>query len=125
MLSSTDSLNRRARRLRWPVMAKRCASSRIALDQAQRRGLRRQHPRQLLPLDEQPLLAGSPVRPLGDADQRQILEAQFGQRVVNGGDLARAAVDQQQIGPDLLAIADAGVAPLQGLVQGRVVIARA
>ena len=48
---------------------------------------------------EEPLLAGIALRPLGDRQQRQVDQAQLGQDRLGRGELARAAVDHHQIGP--------------------------
>ena len=45
------------------------------------------------------LAAGIAVRPLGDADQRHILDAQIGEHLAGDGKLARPAVDQHQVRP--------------------------
>ena len=46
------------------------------------------------------LAAGVAVRPLGDADHGKIVDPQVGQRRQRAAQLAAAAVDQHQIGPD-------------------------
>ncbi len=87
MVSRIDSLKRRARRLRWPVIAKRCASSRTrwmsrnAGDSAGRvRGC-------CSPYTNSRSWPGTPVRTLGYSDQSDSSDTQFAQRAVNSIDL--------------------------------------
>ena len=75
-------------------------------------------------VDEQPLLPGLAVGALGDADERQVAEAELLELPVHFVDLAQSAVDQQQVRRRDLAGADARVAPLERLAQRAVVIAR-
>ena len=65
---------------------------------------------------------GLPVRALGDADQREVAEAERVQHLVDLADLPEAAVDQQQVRRRHLAVADARVAPLERLAQRAVVV---
>ncbi len=78
ILSRIDSLKRFARRLRWPVIANRWASSRTPLDEAQRRGLRRQRARNILALNKQTLLPRATIRALRDPDQGQVGDSKVG-----------------------------------------------
>ena len=45
------------------------------------------------------LAAGVAVRPLGDADERQVGDAEFGEHRLGGRELALAAVDEDEVGP--------------------------
>ena len=68
------------------------------------------------------------VRPLGDADHRHIVDAHVLHDLADGGQLALAAVDQEQVGP--FAALAVGVfllepreAPLEHLAHHREIVA--
>ena len=89
------------------------------LHQARSGRMRFEHARCGRAVDEEPLLPRPAVRPLGDADQRDVVEAQLLEHLVHLADLAEAAVDQQQVRRRDLAIPDARVAPRERLPQAR------
>ena len=69
-----------------------------ALDEVEHRVARRQHER-LAAGHVEGLAAGVAVRPLGDADERQVGDAEFGEHCRRGRELALAAVDEHEVGP--------------------------
>src|SRR5579872_3787720 len=75
-------------------------------------------------VDEQPLLSGPPIRPLGDAHERKIAEPQPGEHLVHQSDLSLAAIDQQQVRQGDLALPDPDITSLERLAKRTVVIAR-
>ena len=66
---------------------------------------------------------GLALRALGDADQPRVVQPLLGQHVGGNGDLALAAVDDQEIGRRILAGDDARAPPRQRFAHRRVVIA--
>ena len=81
-----------------------------------------------LPGMEEPLQAGVAVRPLGDADHRDVVDAEVGHGLQGGGQLAGAAVDQHQVGPrrvlaGLLLLGQAPESAAQHLAHHAVVVA--
>ena len=83
---------------RWPTMAKRCASSRMLLDEMQPGMLRRQLQRLPLGLEDQLLQPRLALRPLGHADQRDVVQAELGEPRARRVHLPAAAVDEDQVG---------------------------
>ena len=62
-------------------------------------GISRLEAEGLAPRHEEALAPGVAVRPLGDADQRHIVDAEFGEDLQRRAQLPGAAVDQHQIRP--------------------------
>src|SRR6185437_2974908 len=82
----------------------------------------------LLSRAEEALAPGVAVRPLGDADDGNLADAEIGQHGVGRRHLPGAAVDQQQVGPRAAVAARvflerAGEAPRQHLAHHGVVVA--
>src|ERR1700754_2755769 len=75
-------------------------------------------------IHEQPLLSRFAIRPLRNADECHVAEAQTLELLMDLIDLPQAAIDQQQIWRRNLAILDPRIAPLERLTQRPVVIAR-
>ena len=80
------------RRLRWYVIANRCASSRSRWTRNSAWDVERQHDRHRVVGEEQLLAL------LGQADDRQVVEAQLVEHLLGGVHLARAAVDDHEVG---------------------------
>src|SRR5579872_1849211 len=80
------------------------------------------HSRRRGAVDEEAFLPRAAVRPLGDAHQGDIAEAELRQHLVDGPDLPETAVDQQQIRCRNLPFAYARIATLERLAQRAIII---
>src|SRR5947207_6129705 len=92
------------------------------LDQMQSGVVRGERHRTLA--NPQLLEAGLSLRALGDADERDIGEADLRERLFRRAHLSLAAVDENQVGGDALAARYPAVAPRKRLRQSAVVVAR-
>ena len=112
-----------SRRPRWPVMAKRCASSRTDWIRCEA-GDSRPRPQAAAGIAEnQAFVPGLARLPLGNTNHLHAFDAQGRQHIERLAYLAEPTIDQQDVGQPALAGLDAPVAPLQRLMHGRVVVA--
>src|SRR2546428_2961894 len=93
-----------------------------SLDQVQA-GMVGRKPHRALP-DPQLLETRFSLRPLGDADQRDVGEARLGQRLFRRAHLPLAAVDEDQVRGDALPARDPAVAARERLRERPVIVAR-
>ena len=94
-----------------------------ALDQAQRRRVRRKYKRRFLTGQEKTLLPCPAIGALGDTDDNEILHAERIERRERRLELPGTAVDQQQIGHGRFAAQDAREATLDRLAKAAVIVA--